>query len=94
MLDRDNDNRALSRYAQVGRLFTGKHHQSDREAHQRLLALLTEWTEQLSLPRLSHYGVKQDDLALVVENSRGSSMKTNPVVLSDHEVMSILLSRI
>jgi alcohol dehydrogenase len=34
------------------------------------------------------------DIAHVVENCRGSSMKTNPLVLTDDEVAAILQARL
>jgi len=59
-----------------------------------LVALLRNWTQQLQLPRLSYYGLNQEGLDKVVANSRGSSMKTNPIVLSDEEIKSVLLDRL
>lgn len=94
MRSRDSQNPALKRYADVGRLFSHKHHQSDEEAQQALIAQLDEWTVQLQLPRLSHYGITANALPLVVENCRGSSMKTNPIVLSDDEINQLLLARL
>ncbi len=56
------------------------------EGHAALLALLDEWTERLALPRLNAYGIQENDFAHVVAHSRGGSMKTNPLVLSDAEI--------
>jgi len=42
-------------------------------------------TERLALPKLSVYGMQPSDLDKVVANCRGSSMKTNPIVLTDTE---------
>ncbi len=94
MQSRDPQNPGLKRYAEVGRLFSRKHHQSDEEAQQMLTAQLSEWTAHLQLPGLSHYGVTPSMLTKVVENCRGSSMKTNPIVLFDEEVMSLLSARL
>ncbi len=94
MRSRDNQNLALKRYADVGRLFSRKHHQSDEEAQQALITQLNEWTVQLQLPRLSHYGITAAALPLVIKNCRGSSMKTNPIVLSDDEVSQLLSARL
>ncbi len=58
------------------------------------LHTLTEWTKRLDLPRLSAYGMTAADIPRVVANCRGSSMKTNPVVLNDEEVARILQTRI
>lgn len=42
------------------------------------------------IPRLSAYGVTHDSLAAIVADSRGSSMKFNPVILRDDELHAIL----
>jgi alcohol dehydrogenase len=45
-------------------------------------------------PPLSKYGVTEADIPKIVANSRGSSMKTNPIVLTDAEIGEILLRRL
>jgi alcohol dehydrogenase class IV len=84
---------ALVRYAEVGRLMAGQP-LSDSEAHAALVALLEDWTRRLNLPRLGAYGVTEPDVERIVANSRGSSMKTNPIVLSDTEIAGIVRARI
>ncbi|HYF00820.1 MAG TPA: iron-containing alcohol dehydrogenase [Planctomycetota bacterium] len=44
----------------------------------------------LGVPSLGAYGVKPDDLPAIVRDSRGSSMKTNPIVLTDAELTAVL----
>ncbi len=94
MQARDPSNKSLSKYAQVGRLLSGNDELSDENAHQRLIALLNDWSEKLQLPRLSRYGIAAVDFPRIVANSRGSSMQTNPIVLTDEEVHSILAERL
>jgi len=94
MLSRDKGNPALLRYADIGRLLSGISLQNDEEAQQSLVAQLHEWTDCLQLPRLSQFGLNRDNLAQIVENCRGSSMKTNPIVLTNKEIESLLLSRL
>jgi alcohol dehydrogenase len=48
----------------------------------------------MQLARLSAYGLQADALDHVVAHSRGSSMKTNPIVLSDDEIHDILQQRL
>lgn len=84
---------ALARYAEVGRLMTA-HPLPDLEAHTALVTLLNEWTERLHLPRLGAYGITENDVAHIVTNSRGSSMKTNPIDLTDAEIASIVRARL
>jgi alcohol dehydrogenase len=85
---------ALEKYAQVGRLLT-KQGQLDRDtAHAALIDTLEAWTRELNLPELARYGVTQADIPRIVANSRGSSMKTNPVPLEDSEIAAILVARL
>lgn len=85
---------ALAKYAQVGRLLTDRHEADDRTARAALIELLADWSERLQLPRLSRYGIGAGDFPLIVADSRGSSMQTNPLVLTDAEVEAILTERI
>lgn len=90
----DADNAALKKYAEAGRLLANAPDMSDEVARAMLVNILDEWTDELALPRLSVYGMKEGDVARVVANCRGSSMKTNPVVLTDETVSEILLGRL
>lgn len=85
---------ALEKYAQVGRLLARDAALADEAACERLLEILVNWTTQLDLPLLSAFGLGEEDTPLVVANCRGSSMKTNPVALTDTEVHAALLARI
>ncbi|MBI2312671.1 MAG: iron-containing alcohol dehydrogenase [Betaproteobacteria bacterium] len=89
---RDPGNPSLAKYAEVGRRLGARG--DDRGARAFLVDRLEEWTVRLELPRLSAYGFGTSDLPRVVANSRGSSMKTNPVVLTDEEVARVLEARI
>jgi alcohol dehydrogenase len=91
--ERDADGPALHKYADVGRLLC-RESMDDDAAIAALLALLEDWTRRLELPRLSAYGVRTEDCARIVANSRGSSMRTNPVVLTDEELGRILMARL
>ncbi len=88
------DSPALPKYAGLGRLLTQLPALDDAAACDALLETLRNWTEQLELPRLSVYGMTRDDIPRMVANCRGSSMKTNPVVLADDEVAGILEERV
>ncbi|MCL6556081.1 MAG: iron-containing alcohol dehydrogenase [Burkholderiales bacterium] len=90
MEERDPDNPALIKYAQAGRLFRNKTHLEPVGARVFLVHRLTELTRALNLPRLSAYGVGEAAIPRIVAHCRGSSMKTNPVVLTDGEVAQIL----
>lgn len=84
----------LHKYAELGRLLANEQDLPDDTACEVLLEILGEWTEDLQLPLLSHYGMQAPDIPRVVANCRGSSMKTNPIVLTDAEVSEILKARL
>ena len=88
------ENVALSKYADVGRLLADAPTMPDDVARETLLDILEAWTESLVLPKLSAYGMTQADIPRVVENCRGSSMKTNPIALTDDEVAALLSERL
>jgi alcohol dehydrogenase len=94
MASREPENAALPKYGEIGRRFAGKKGLDGTAARAHLLTVLRQWQEQLALPRLSHYGVSGEDIPRIVAGSRGSSMKTNPVVLTDAEVGEIVASRL
>lgn len=85
---------ALEKYAQVGRLLSRQGQLKQDAAHAALVDCLEAWMRELKLPTLAHYGVQHVDIPRIVANSRGSSMKTNPVLLDDSEIAAILDARI
>ena len=93
MLQREPQNPALDKYAKLGEMLSQKKFVTRESAWNGLIDVLTQWTDQLKLPSLANYGVHEDDLEHVVTHSRGSSMKTNPIVLTDDEIRGILIKR-
>ncbi len=94
MLAREPNNIALDKYARLGEVLCQRRHASREAAWQALVDLLKEWTDKMQLARLSEYGLQDDALDHVVRHSRGSSMKTNPIVLSDDEIKQVLQMRL
>lgn len=93
MQTREPDNPALAAYATVGRLFSQDQQLSPEAAREALIECLWQWTQALQLEPLSAWGVASADHPRIVANSRGSSMKTNPIVLQDEEIAAILDAR-
>lgn len=91
---RDPQSAALKKYAAVGRLFTGASAEDDRANTDALTDLLRSWVDRLRLPRLSEFGMEESDIEKVVAGSRGGSMRTNPMILSDMELTKVLLPRL
>jgi len=42
------------------------------------------------VPSLSAFGLGEADIPAIVADSRGSSMRTNPIALTDEEIAGIL----
>jgi len=87
---RDPHSVALARYAAAGWILTGRPGTDDREARSFLVPALERLVAHLGVPRLSSYGITEASIAALVTDSRGSSMKTNPIVLTDDEIAAIL----
>ncbi len=94
LLERDPDSSVLEKYARLGRLMSSSPLLSRERAWEALVALLEAWTGEMQLARLGVYGVREADFPAIIRNCRGSSMKTNPVVLADEEVRQILAARL
>lgn len=78
---------ALARYAEAAHLITCAHDATPAD----LVAWLHALVERLALPRLAAYGVTAADLPeLVPLAQRASSMRGNPIPLTDAEVADIL----
>jgi alcohol dehydrogenase len=92
--EREPDSPALMKYAEAGRLLAKHPTLGDEEAIQALLETLSDWTCRLDLPRLGAYGIAKADIPRIVANSRGSSMKTNPIVLADAEIAEVVEARL
>lgn len=92
--DREPYHPVLRKYAEVGRLLAGDAGLDDVAAGAELVRRLQEWTELMALPPLSTLGVEAADIPRIIAHSRGSSMKTNPIVLSDAEIERIIRQRL
>ena len=92
MLSREPDNSGLQRYAQLGRLLSGHHELSDTQARNKLLELLSDWSQQMALQPLSTYGVTEEDVSRLVANISPSSMQTNPIILTQAEKEQLVRS--
>jgi alcohol dehydrogenase len=82
---------ALHRYAALGRLLARLPESTpDDAARSALVETLVAWTTALAMPGLRTFGLAPAQIPAVVADARGSSMKTNPVVLTDEELAAIL----
>jgi alcohol dehydrogenase class IV len=84
---RDAEGRGLQRYAEVARLLTSDEHARPEDGAAWVHALCRD----LNVPGLSAYGVRAEHVEdLVGKAARASSMKGNPVALTDEELREIL----
>lgn len=85
---------ALKKYAQVGRLLASDVSFDDEGALSMLLGTLELWQNYLQMPKLSEYGVTENDLEKIVANISGASMATNPVTLDSSALEEMLKRRL
>ena len=94
MRERQPDNPGLARYARLAEVLCGRSFVNHEQAWMALIDLLRDWSKRMQLPGLAGYGVGENDFDHIVAHCRGSSMKTNPIVLSNAEIKSILRTRL
>lgn len=82
------DHPSLAKYARVAGLLAPAAEGAD------LADILRDWTARLDLPSLARFGVAEPDIPRIVAESRGGSMKTNPLSLSDAALAGILRRRL
>jgi alcohol dehydrogenase len=92
--ERDPAGGALDRYARAWSVLADAAGAPPPDAPERLAGLLGDWTRRLGLGGLGAHGVGEDDLPAVVAASRGGSMRTNPVTLTDEELAGVLARRL
>jgi alcohol dehydrogenase class IV len=85
--ERSAENPALEKYHEVARIITGSNNAKIDDA----LQWIKEISMQMFVPGLEDFGVQEADLSTIVEKAKNaSSMKGNPIPLTDKELMGIL----
>lgn len=78
---------ALERFHEMARIFTGKISAKAQDA----VSWIQNLCATLNVPPLSEYGIKRDDIPTIVEKAKNSSsMKGNPISLTDGELTDIM----
>jgi len=81
------DSPALVRYDEIAQLLTGKTTAKAEDC----VAWLQELCADMAVPSLAKFGLKEQDFPTVVAKvKKSSSMKGNPITLTDDELMEIL----
>ena len=84
---REPNHPSLGRMSEVAYLLTGGRTASPEAAVEWLVDL----TEALVVPGLAHYGVTESQIPILVDaGQKASSMRGNPIILTDEELASIL----
>lgn len=87
---RDPYGPGLARYARAGRVLLGEPAIDDAVARAGLIGLLADWASHLELRGLASFGLTAGMIDGLVADSRGGSMRTNPVVLTDDDLAAIV----
>lgn len=87
LTERYAESEAIARYTRIARLLTGNDNAKAEDG--------VEWVRQLAadlqIPKLREYGIKETDFPeLVAKAAKASSMKANPLPLSEGELEGIL----
>ena len=85
--ERSPSSPALSRYREAAVIVTGNKNTTAEDG----VDWVSNLCRDLAIPPLSQFGIKADDIAMVVAKAKNSSsMKGNPVELSEKELAKIL----
>jgi alcohol dehydrogenase class IV len=85
------DAAGLARYAGVGRALADNPHLDDAQAILFALRQVARLARRLGIPRLGGFGLAEQHVAPMVQLARkASSMRFNPVILSDNVLAGIL----
>jgi alcohol dehydrogenase class IV len=91
LTDRLPESPALPKYAEAGRILADlPSNVRDGAARVQLVDTLHDMVSTLEVPPLSAFEMTEGQIPLIVADSPGSSMRTNPVALSDRELSGIL----
>jgi alcohol dehydrogenase class IV len=86
---------ALKRYAEIGRQLPGSENADDAEAIDACVEFTADLLKEMHIPPLSQFGLSRADVPEMVALSRKtSSMRFNPVVLSDESLSAALIAAI
>ena len=88
-------NETLAKYATLGELLTIIVFDDIREAADRVIEYTEQITRLLKVPKLSKFGLADKHFDEIIEKAKkSSSMRYNPVKLSDEALYRILLKSV
>lgn len=85
--ERKSDSPVLSRYSEIACLLTGNSNARGEDGADWLSDLVS----RMKIPHLSDYNIPREEFPIIVEKAqKASSMKANPIALTDEELTDIL----
>lgn len=92
LLAEDKTNIAVSKFAKIGRLFSGTTGEGDNEYYcQALINTIENWLERLEIPRLGTFGITTSDVDRIIAKTGN---KNNPALLTKEELGEIIINRL
>ncbi len=91
MIRENKDHPAISKFAGTGKLFAPESGKNDFYYCEYLIEKLFVMSEKLRLPRLSDYGITENDFMAII---RLTENKNNPVRLPNEDFQTILAKRL
>jgi alcohol dehydrogenase class IV len=87
----DPNSPVLSRYADVGQALLGRRLSTEDATIDAGIAFVESLVNDLNIPKLSEFGVTEEHIPEIVERAKqASSMRYNPVQLSDEALAEII----
>lgn len=81
----------IKKFATIGRALTDSYLDDPEKACMAGVEFVKELSRKIGIPQdLREFGITKEDIPVLVEGSRGSSMSGNPKELSDKEVADLL----
>ncbi|MCS7220997.1 MAG: iron-containing alcohol dehydrogenase [Anaerolineae bacterium] len=81
----------LTRYADIGEALLGRRLSTDEATIEAGIAFVEELVQELRIPRLSQFGLTEAHIPDLIERAKqASSMRYNPVTLSDEALVEVL----
>ncbi|HSL86962.1 MAG TPA: iron-containing alcohol dehydrogenase [Bacteroidales bacterium] len=85
--EREQENKALVRYKEVAEILTGDKNATIEDG----MKWISDLCMHLSIPKFETFGMKKEDFPEIIEKSMGaSSMKGNPITLTEEELEEML----
>ena len=89
--NKENNKIYLEKYAEIGRLFSGKEKLEMDSACKALISEVSRLIEFMKIPRLGEFGIREEHLDKIIELTKN---KNNPVKLNKDELKEMLINRL